>query len=1158
MLRVIEGGGEPVPPSSSEPSPPAPLPDGEGSKTASTEKPLSLRERGWGEGSAADERSSLGANPNASHSSDLPSTPFPSKRASSLPYAELHCLSDFSFGRGASSAGELFERAQQQGYRALAITDECSLAGIVRALEASRITGLKLIVGSEITLDVDSASPLKLVLLVEDRTGYSTLCKLITRGRRRSEKGEYRLTRADIDDGLPGLLALWVPDARLSREDGAWLKQRFDGRLWVAAELHRGPDDAQHLEALMALANALELPAVASGDVHMHVRGRRALQDTMTAIRLRTTLAQAGRRLFPNGERHLRTRHALSAIYPRALLEESVRIAERCRFDLGEPLGYEYPHELVPEGHTTVTWLRQLVEDGMRERWPEGADAKARALVEKELGLIRKKGYEPYFLTVHDIVRFARSQGILCQGRGSAANSVVCYVLGVTAIDPARMGLLFERFLSDERDEPPDIDIDFEHERREEVIQYIYRRYGRERAAIAATVIRYRARSAIRDVARALGLPEDQIAQLSRTVSSWSSDVPAGERLCEYGFDPASPSMQRLLTLMPQLLGKPRHLSQHVGGFVISEHPLHTLVPVENAAMDERTIIQWDKDDLDTMKLLKVDVLALGMLTCIRKALDLVRQHRGLHYTTANIPAEDAGTYRMIQRGDVIGVFQIESRAQMAMLPRLKPKTFYDLVIEVAIVRPGPIQGGMVHPYLRRRQGLEREDYPSEKLREVLQRTLGVPLFQEQVMRIAMEAADYTPGQADQLRRDMAAWKRHGGLEKHRDALLAGMAENGYTPEFAERIFEQIKGFGDYGFPESHAASFALLSYDSAWIKCHHPEAFSCALLNSLPMGFYMPPQLVDDARRHGIDVRPVDVRYSDWDCTLEGDPSHFRSPSSPACGGSQRPKPDAASDTLYQRLDTHPHPNPLPQAGEGAETSRLALRLGFRLVRGLREEAGKRIAAARTKGGFRDLDDLVHRADLDRATLDLLAEAGALRGLAGHRHRARWQSAGTEKQLPLFAGTQGSEEERIAIPPPSAFENTHADYATVGLTLDAHPVSLIRRQLRERRYRRSNEVAALESGRPARFAGLVLLRQRPQTASGVTFMTVEDEAGMVNVVVWAQVAERFRRVFLESRLLGIEGRLESEQGVRHLIARKLEDLTPLLSRLATTSRDFR
>src|SRR5690606_9234920 len=599
------------------------------------------------------------------------------------------------------------------GYAALAITDECSLAGIVRALEASRETGVRLIVGSEIALE----DGLKLVLLVEDRAGYTALCRLITQGRRRSAKGEYLLRREDLADGLPGLLALWIPGATPSRADGAWLRERFGDRLWLAVELHRGPDDAARLHALQALADGLGIPAVAAGDVHMHVRARRALQDTMTAIRHRVTVAEAGRRLFPNGERHLRTLRALAAIYPRALLEETLRVAARCRFDLGQDLGYEYPHELVPEGTTPQAWLRELVEAGARERWPEGVDAPTRALIEKELALIRRKGYEAYFLTVHDIVRHARSQGILCQGRGSAANSVVCYALGVTAIDPARMGLLFERFISEERNEPPDIDIDFEHERREEVIQYLYRRYGRERAAIAATVIRYRARSAVRDVARALGLPEDQVAQLASCVGHWSSDAPPPERLRERGFDPGSRAIRQLLALAGELMGKPRHLSQHVGGFVISEHPLHSLVPVENAAMADRTIIQWDKDDLDTMGLLKVDVLALGMLTCIRKALDLVRAHRGRDLEMATIPAEDPDTYAMIQRGDVVGVFQVESRAQMAMLPRLKPATFYDLVIEVAIVRPGPIQGGMIHPYLRRRQGLEPVEYPSEALR---------------------------------------------------------------------------------------------------------------------------------------------------------------------------------------------------------------------------------------------------------------------------------------------------------------------------------------------------------------------------------------------------------------------------------------------------------
>ncbi len=1042
-------------------------------------------------------------------------------------YAELHCLSDFSFGRGASSAGELFERAKEQGYRALAITDEASLAGIVRALEASRITGVPLIVGSEVTLDRTDDDPgLKLVLLVENAIGYTTLCRLLTQGRRRSVKGEYSLSRDDIAAGLPGLFVLWLPAPAPAREDGEWLRQRFADRLWLAVELHRGPDDARRLDELLALSASLGIPAVASGDVHMHVRGRRALQDTMTAIRHRTTIAQAGKRLFPNGERHLRSRRALAAIHPEALLAETLRIAERCTFALDKDLHYEYPHELVPDGHTPATWLRKLTEDGIEQRWPARSGAanaearrKALPLIEKELALIAKLSYEPYFLTVHDIVAFARGRGILCQGRGSAANSAVCFALGITEIDPGRMNMLFERFLSEERKEPPDIDVDFEHERREDVIQYIYRRYGRERAAIAATVIRYRARSAVRDVARALGLPEDQLAQLSRSTSSWATDAPASERLREYGFDPDSPVMQRLVLLVGQLLGKPRHLSQHVGGFVISEAPLHTLVPVENAAMDERTIIQWDKDDLDVLGLLKVDVLALGMLTCVRKTLDLLRAYRGQDFSPATIPAEDPVTYAMIQRGDVVGVFQIESRAQMAMLPRLKPACFYDLVIEVAIVRPGPIQGGMVHPYLRRRQGIDPVDYPSEELRPVFERTLGIPLFQEQVMQLAITAAEYTPGEADQLRRAMAAWKRHGGMGPHHERLVTRMVERGYTPEFAEQIFEQIKGFGSYGFPESHAASFALITYVSCWLKCHEPAAFSCALLNSLPMGFYQPPQLVADVRKHGIDVRPIDVRFSDWDCTLE-------------------PWPD----------DARRQP---------------ALRLGMRLVGGLREDAAGRLVAARAQAAFRDLDDLVARADLDRGSLEHLAEAAALRGLAGHRHRARWHSAATEKQLPLFANAgatdaRSRDEQRIAIPPPSAFEETRADYASVGLTLGAHPVGLIRRQLQQRRYRKSAELAQWPNGRPARFAGLVILRQRPQTASGVTFLTLEDETGMVNVVVWAQVAERQRRIFLESKLLAVEGRMESAEGSQHLIATRLEDLSSLLSGVATHSRDFR
>jgi error-prone DNA polymerase len=1028
-------------------------------------------------------------------------------RESPSPYAELHCLSNFSFGRGASSAAELFERARKLGYRALAITDECSLAGIVRALEASRASGVALIVGAEFTLD----DGLKLVLLVADLAGYSRLCQLITNARRRSRKGEYCITRADFDAGSDGLLALWLPGIVPDEDQGRWLAAHFPDHAWLAIELHRGPDDDARQRQLLDLADQLGLPAVATGDVHMHVRRRRALQDVLTALRHRLSVASAGERLFANGERHLRTRQALAAIHPPALLAETIAIAERCKFDFSQ-LRYEYPRELVPAGHDGDSWLRALSEAGARWRWAEGVPERARAQIEYELALIAELGYASYFLTVHDIVRYARSRGILCQGRGSAANSAVCFVLGVTEIDPARANLLFERFISRERNEPPDIDIDFEHERREEVIQYIYGRYGRERAALAATVICYRSKSAVRDVARALGLPPDQIDQLSRTVSGWSEEAPSAERLRERGFDPDSPPMRRLVVLVDELLGMPRHLSQHVGGFVIAQQPLHTLVPVENAAMPDRTIIQWDKDDLDTLGLLKVDCLALGMLTCVRKCLDLLRAHRGRDLTPATIPAEDPATYAMIQRADTVGVFQIESRAQMAMLPRLKPATFYDLVIEVAIVRPGPIQGKMVHPYLRRRQGLEPVVYPSEALKAVFERTLGVPLFQEQVMQLAMVAAGYSPGEADDLRRSMAAWKRRGGLEHHRVRILEGMAARGYRPEFAEQVFEQIKGFGSYGFPESHAASFALITYVSCWLKCHEPAAFACALINSLPMGFYSASQIIQDVRRHGVAVRPVDVRCSEWPCTLE----------------------DAAD-----------------------RTQQPAIRLGLQQISGMAEAIGLRIVAARQMRPFVDIADLCTRADLDRGAQDRLAEAGALRGLAGHRHRARWTVSGVEPQLPLF-GRESAAEERISIAPPTAAEDTRADYASTGLTLGRHPVSLIRAQLKARRCRRSSELATLAHGTPTRTAGLVTMRQRPATASGVTFVTLEDEDGMTNVVVWRDLGQRQRRVLIESSLLAVHGRIETADGVRHLIAQRLEDWSGLLDGVGTRSRDFR
>jgi error-prone DNA polymerase len=1027
----------------------------------------------------------------------------------SLPdYAELHCLSAFSFQRGASLAIELFERAKEQGYTALAITDECTLAGIVRALEASRETGLRLIVGGEFQFDDGP----KCVLLVENRQGYARLCQLITTARRRAPKGSYKSLREDLDD-TEGLLALWLPCPEPDESEGAWLKERFPGRCWLAVELHHGPDDDTRLAALRALGERLALPLVAAGDVHMHVRARRPLQDVMTAIRHHTTVAQAGHRLFPNGERHLRTRRALSAIYPPELLAESVAIAQRCTFEL-DKIKYTYPHELVPEGHTPVTWLRHLTEEGIRWRWPEGEKAQVRKQIEDELALIQKKEYESYFLTVHDIVRFARSKDILCQGRGSAANSLVCFALGITEADPETSNLLFERFISADRDEPPDIDVDFEHERREEVLQYVFKRYGRDRAALTAVATEYRGRGAVRDVARALGMSPELAGELSATLDRWSGEVPPSDRLRERGFDPDTPLMRQVLALTAQLIGFPRHLSQHPGGFMISEHPLSTLVPVENTAMDGRTVIQWNKDDLDTMRMLKVDCLALGMLTALRKTFDLLKKSGRGEYTIAGINKEhkgDKATYEMISRADTIGVFQIESRAQMAMLPRLKPKEFYDLVIEVAIVRPGPIQGDMVHPYLRRRNGEEPVDYPSEKLKNVLKRTLGIPLFQEQVMQIAMEAADFTGSQADALRRSMAAWKRKGGLEPYRDKLLAGMLKNGYTRDFAERLFEQIKGFGSYGFPESHAASFALLAYVSSWLKCHEPAAFACALINSAPMGFYSPDQLLQDARRHGVRTLPIDVRHSDWDCTLE-------------------PERDA-------RLQP-------------------AVRMGLRLIRGFSEATAHDIVAAREERPFVDVADLSIRAKLDRRDQALLADAGALRALAGHRHRARWAIAGVEPQLPLFPGST-PESEPVALPLPTRGEDLRADYALTGTTLGPHPLRLLRPRLRARHYRASNELPALPNGRPVRVAGLVTLRQQPQTSSGVVFVTLEDEHGLTNVVIWRRVVLRQRRVLLASRLLAVEGHLESQHGVQHLIARELEDLTPMLGELDVRSRNF-
>ena len=1042
-------------------------------------------------------------------------------------YAELHALSNFTFLRGASHPEELVQRARTLGYTALALTDECSVAGVVRAHVAAKECGLKLIVGSEFRLQ----DGMQLVLLAPEREAYGDLCELITRARRRAKKGRYAVTREDVARYRGRCLVLWVPGGGTAPymsgeetdiEQARWVADAFSARAWIA--VHRLCDgrDRARLQRARLLARHSGLPLVAAGGVLMHVRQRRLLQDTLTAIRLGLTLPAAGYVLQVNGERHLRTREVLARGFPHDLLAETLRIAACCQFSLDE-LHYEYPDELVPSGETAAAWLRRLTETGMRERWPQGVPRKVSDLVEHELALISEMHYEPYFLTVHDIVGFARGRGILCQGRGSAANSAVCFCLGITEVDPGRIETLFERFISRERNEPPDIDVDFEHERREEVIQYLYEKYGRERAALAATVISYRPKSAIRDVGKALGLALDQVDRLAHNQMWWDGRDLSDTRLREVGFDPDNPLLRRLRYLVNDLIGFPRHLSQHVGGFVISQGPLSRMVPIENAAMDGRTVIEWDKDDLDALGLLKVDVLALGMLSAIRRAFDLVAGYSGRHWSMASIPAEDPAVYHMIQQADTVGVFQIESRAQMAMLPRLKPACFYDLVIEVAIVRPGPIQGDMVHPYLRRRQGVEPVSYPSEAVRSVLERTLGVPIFQEQVIKLAMVAAGFSAGEADQLRRAMAAWKRRGGLEPFQQRLIEGMRTRGYPEQFARQIYQQLLGFGEYGFPESHAASFALLVYVSAWLKCHEPAAFSCALLNSQPMGFYAPAQLVQDARQHGVEVRPVDVNASDWACRLE--PLHARA-------------------------------LPARQRAGIAEEKQPAVRLGLCMVKGLSQAAAERLLEARTSAKFSGVEDLAYRAALHRGDLEALAAGGALQSLEGHRHRARWACAGVEKPLPLLAQVSTAESLPL-LRAPTEGENIIADYASLGLTLGRHPLALLRERLVAMNLCTARQLRDLTHGARAYTAGLVTCRQCPSSGAGVIFVTLEDETGTSQVVVWPKLAERQRAPLLNARLLAVFGEVQREGEVLHLLARRLEDRSTLLGRLATVSRDF-
>jgi len=1067
-------------------------------------------------------------------------------------YAELYCLSCFSFQQGASQPEELVTRAHQLGYRALALTDAASVSGVVRAHTQAQRLGLQLLPGAHLRVDGEQTA-FTLVLLPRNLQGWGDLCELITQARRAAPKGQYRLAEAQARAApLHDCELLLLLEPTLSVEAATVLcrrwRARFGAHLWLAATRGLEPDAALRWERLQQLQRLSGVPLVACGAVQMHARSRKPLHDVLTALRLGRPLAQCGQDVQANAEAHLRTRVRLAALFPRVLLERTLELVRRCTFSL-EALRYRYPQEAVLPGRTPEQTLRQYTQEGASVRYPTGVPAAVQEQLAHELALISELRYEMYFLTVHDLVRFARARAILCQGRGSAANSAVCYCLGITEVDPARGQLLFERFISRERKEPPDIDVDFEHQRREEVIQYIYQKYGRERAAITAVASSYRPRSALRDVGRALDIAPELVAALCKEHPGMYGREVLAQRL-QAALDTLGPAFQppparRLqlwLALATQLQGFVRHLSQHVGGFVLTEGRLTRLVPVENASMPLRSVIQWDKDDLDALGLLKVDVLALGMLSAIRRCLALVSHWRGRTLRLQDIPAEDPATYDMVCRADTVGVFQIESRAQMSMLPRLRPRCFYDLVVQVAIVRPGPIQGGMVHPYLQARAQPQAVQYASPALREVLKRTLGVPIFQEQVMQIAMAAADFSAGEADGLRRSMAAWKRQGGVHKYQQRLLSGMLRKGYTEEYAQRIFRQIEGFGEYGFPESHAASFALLVYVSCWLKRHEPACFLAALLNSQPLGFYGPSQLVQDAQRHGVQVRAVDVQHSDWDCTLE--PPAQPAPSAPLAPGAAQ-TPDART------VDADP-------AADAAAVQQPAVRLGLRLVSGLKEAAAQRIVAARAQAPFADTQDLALRCALDSADLRALASADALAALSGHRRQQVWDALALRPAPQLLRGVP-VHEAALQLPAAGLGEEVVFDYAALGLSLRAHPLRLLRPQLAQQRLRSAAELATYPDGRLARACGLVTVRQQPQSASGVVFVTLEDESGQVNVVVWKAVKEQFRQALYRARLLAVFGvwQRDAQGAVCHLVARRLLDLTPLLGSLRTHSHDF-
>jgi error-prone DNA polymerase len=1056
-------------------------------------------------------------------------------------YAELAAATNFSFLRGASHPEEMAARAKELDLAGLGIADRNSVAGVVRAHAAAKDAGLKFIAGARLAFADGTPD---ILAYPKDRAAWGRLCRLLTLGKRRARKGDCTLAIEDLLEHGEGINLIVCPPRAIKAKDFSALAARLKERapIWLGASmLHRG-DDARRLARLAALGAEAGVPLIAIGDVLYHAPERRVLQDIVTCVREHLTLESVGRRLQANAERHLKPPGEMTRLFRAApqAVAETLRFLECCRFSLDE-LAYEYPEEAREGFATPQDALAALAERGACRRYPEGVPLKVRHALAHELNMIGELKYAPYFLTVHDIVQFARSKGILVQGRGSAANSAVCYCLGITEVDPDRVDLLFERFVSAERREPPDIDVDFEHERREEVIQYIYRRYGRERAGLAATTICYRARSAIRDVGKVFGLSEDTVGALARTLWGWSAEAVTAEEARRVGLDPADLRLAKVLAGARELIDFPRHLSQHVGGFVITRGRLDELVPIENAAMEDRTVIEWNKDDLDALGILKIDVLGLGMLSCLRRAFDLLKENYARSFPSpckgegkiplslSEIPPEDPAVYRMLSRADSIGVFQVESRAQMTMLPRLQPKNFYDLVIEVAIVRPGPIQGDMVHPYLRRRQGLEAPEYPSEDLRAVLHKTLGVPLFQEQAMRIAIVAAGFTPAEADRLRRAMATFRRVGTIKFFRDKLIEGMVGRGYERDFAERCFRQIEGFGEYGFPESHAASFALLVYASAWIKCRYPDVFACALINSQPMGFYAPAQIVRDAQEHGVEVRPPDVNCSDWDCTLE-----------PAM---------AAAARLHSR-----------HGGMKDDIrAECAVRLGFRQINGFSEDDARAIERARG-AGFDSIRDLWLRTGLSPATLERLAAADTFRSLGLDRRDALWvvrglRRAGDKDDLPLFAVVPSRRlEPDVALPPMRPGEHVVEDYRHLRLSLKAHPVSFLRADLDRRGTLRHEQLAAISSGRRVMIAGLVLVRQRPGSANGVIFMTLEDETGVANTVIWPKMFEIFRPAVLGARLIGLTGRLQNEMGVIHVIAERIDDLTPLLKRLSADS----